>query len=106
MSCNASLSQFCVENPDRSDLCFPASFNRWDYVYGLWALFHGLLCTVGNLWTLLVIPYAALRQRFNPHQGWIVHAFLLNLALADLLHCALSIPWVALTYMKQGWFWG
>ena len=44
--------------------------------------------------------------RFNLHLHWTTTIFILNLALADFLYCAVNLPLYALQYLHQRWIWG
>ena len=38
--------------------------------------------------------------------SWKTTIFVLNLAFADLLYCSICLPFRAVQYIYQGWFWG
>ena len=44
--------------------------------------------------------------RFNLHLHWTTTIFILNLAFADSLYCAINLPLYAMQYLKQRWTWG
>ena len=44
--------------------------------------------------------------RFNLHLQWNSTVFVLNLAFADLLYCAIHLPVYALNYFHHTWDWG
>ena len=44
--------------------------------------------------------------RFGLHLQWSSTVFVLNLAFADLLYCAIELPVIAIHYLHQTWDWG
>ena len=73
---------------------------------GIWCIVNAVLGICGNLLTILAIPYAAKRQKFNLHRNWPLTIFILNLAVADLLYSSINLPLYAQQYLKKGWFGG
>ena len=67
---------------------------------------NAILGFSGNLLTILAIPYAAKKQKFNLHRNWPLTIFILNLAIADFLYSSINLPLYALQYIYKGWFWG
>ena len=109
-SCNGSkyiemFSEFCLQHPEEHQ-CFPQSMQYLSDFAGIWCIINAVLGFSGNLLTLLAIPYAAKRQKFNLHQNWPLTIFILNLAVADLLYSSINLPLYALQYLKKGWFGG
>ena len=47
-----------------------------------------------------------LHCRFNLHLHWTTTIFILNLAFADSLYCAINLPLYAMQYLKKRWIWG
>lgn len=45
-------------------------------------------------------------KRFNLHLHWTTTIFILNLAFADLLYCAINLPLYAVQYLQQRWIFG
>ena len=58
-----------------------------------------IIGSVGNLMTLLAIPWAIHKKKLGFHKTpWkFTHIFIVNLALADFLYCTTSLPLYSLT---------
>ena len=109
-SCNdtkyiAILSEICLEYPQHSQ-CFPQEMQNISIPAGIWCIVNAILGFSGNLLTILAIPYAAKRQKFNLHRNWPLTIFILNLAVADFLYSSINLPLYALQYFNKGWFLG
>ena len=52
------------------------------------------------------IPFSISYYRFGLHLQWSSTVFVLNLAFADLLYCAIELPVIAIHYLHQTWDWG
>ena len=50
--------------------------------------------------------FFSLHYRFNLHLHWTTTIFILNLAFADSLYCAINLPLYAMQYLKMRWIWG
>ena len=59
---------------------------------------NSILGFSGNLLTILAIPYAAKKKKFNLHRNWPLTIFILNLAIADFLYSSINLPLYALQY--------
>ena len=46
------------------------------------------------------------QNRFGLHKSWPTTIFVLNLAVADLLYCTITVPLTALQFFDKGWRWG
>ena len=92
-----NLSHHCLIDPDFSPDCFPDEF-EWSagvtIAEGIWCILNAVIGFFGNLLTLLAIPYAAHKNKFNLQRGWTSTKFVLNLAVADFLHCTFSFPFI------------
>ncbi len=70
IDCNGTENVFtlrltCTEGPTAPANCFPVKISLTFRTFaGTWAIFIGLTGILGNMLTLLAIPYAAKRQRF------------------------------------------
>ena len=64
VSCNGSFleefSDFCL-NPNNSfaSQCFPSENDGLRFAAGVWSIIFGIVGFVGNLLTIIAIPYAA-----------------------------------------------
>ena len=60
-----------------------------------------IIGSVGNLMTILAIPWAIHRKKLGFHKTpWkFTHIFIVNLALADFLYCTTSLPLYSLTVL-------
>ena len=97
------MSQFCV-NGSASDLneedwiriCFPTYHVQNDVghkIAGVWGLLVMIIGIVGNLLTLIAVPYAKWKRRHDFHlQFWTTHIWVLHLALAELIWCVIPLP--------------
>ena len=109
-SCNGSkyiqmFSDFCLQHPEEFQ-CFPQQMRDISVFAGIWSIVNAVLGICGNLLTILAIPYAAKRQKFNLHRNWPLTIFILNLAVADFLYSSINLPLYALQYLNKGWLWG
>lgn len=83
--------------------CFPIHLSQLNVVLGVWVIVIGGLCIIGNLFTLLAIPYASSRKKFDIHNQWPITNYILSLALADFLYCLIETPVAALIlFHKKG----
>jgi hypothetical protein len=77
----------------RSDNCVPDSINSSKTIFIVNIVLVIIIGTIGNLLTLLAVPYARLyySHRF-PRLSSPLTVLLLHLALCDLLYCLLGLP--------------
>ena len=99
------FSEFCLQHPEELQ-CFPQSMQHLSDFAGIWCIVNAVLGFSGNLLTILAIPYAAKRQKFNLHRNWPLTIFILNLAVADLLFVIFCIPFTATDYVLNEWLFG
>ena len=99
------FSDFCLEYPKEKQ-CFPQQMRGMSVAAGVWCIMNAILGFSGNLLTILAIPYAAKKKKFNLHRNWPLTIFILNLAIADFLYSSINLPLYALQYLHEGWFWG
>ena len=100
-----NISENCLIFPNDT-ICFPSQFASIGDITGVWCFANAIVGSTGNLLTMIAIPYAAKRRKFNLHRNWITTIFVINLAFADFLYCTVNLPLYALNYLNQGWFWG
>ena len=113
------LSHFCL-NGSFSDLsvmewnlrCFPTyqEYVELRRATGIWCLFTFILGILGNLLTLVAVPYAKWRHRHGFHRTfWTTDIWILHLALCDLLFCIVGAPHYFIPYLGfryvQGFGW-
>ena len=55
-------SDYCL-NVVFLDACYPLKHYDFNFVLGIWCVFLGLIGFVGNLLTILAIPYAAKKKK-------------------------------------------
>ena len=63
------MSNFCMNSWDLGkdeevEGCVPNYVQDFGYVIGCWYLMNSIIGAIGNLCTLVAIPYAAKRKRF------------------------------------------
>ena len=69
-------------------------------ITGFWSLFNFIAGTVGNLLTLIAIPYAARKRRYNFHRTfWKTDVWILHLAFCDLVFCIFCAPHYFIPYL-------
>ena len=100
--CQLELSSACLlPRNDPSLECFPHQPGLARFA-GAWCAANAAFGSIGNMLTLLAIPYAIRRRRFGL-RFHCTHIFVINLALADFLYCALNLPTYAMQYLAEGW---
>ena len=69
-------------------------------ITGIWSLFNFIAGTVGNLLTLIAIPYAARKRRYNFQSTfWRTDVWILHLAFCDLSFCIFCAPHYFIPYL-------
>ena len=64
-SCLQNISKICVEEPYTEEYpCYPDYLKKVGTYFGIWCLFISFLGMIGNLLTMLAIPYAANRKKY------------------------------------------
>ena len=97
------MSHYCVNGSashlsqnDWNKLCFPtydAQNGLGQKIAGIWGLLVMIIGIVGNLLTLVAVPYAKWKRRHDFHlQFWNTHIWVLHLALAELIWCVIPLP--------------
>ena len=67
---------------------------------GFWSLFNFIAGTIGNLMTLIAIPYATRKRRYNfQNTFWKTDIWILHLAFCDLVFCILCAPHYFIPYL-------
>ena len=126
------MSNFCINSwnlrkDEEVEGCVPKYVQDFGYVIGCWYLINSIIGAIGNLCTLVAIPYAAKRKRFNfllwfsnsfityfknPvirfhfHDKWSSTYFILNLAFVDLVLSVVFLPIQAHQLIVRKWPWG
>ena len=107
---NGSFSHLNISEWNR--YCFPyfdenVGLRR---VTGVWAVFIFLFGAIGNILTLVAIPYAKWKQKHGFHKTfWTTDIWVLHLCLCDLIFCLFCswhyiIPYLGLRYPQgNGW---
>ena len=99
----------CVPNMDRlgvSDanrkLFYPLRISL-----GIWCIFAAVVGILGNILTLLALPFARSNRRHRVDEIWNTSTiFILHLAVVDLMFCIISIPSFSIAFLSQGWEYG
>ena len=74
---------------------------------GSWGVFNFIIGVFGNLLTLVAIPYASRRKRYQLHNNWNTSTvFILNLAVFDLGFCIFGMPQEILLNLGIPWTFG
>ena len=97
---NGSLSHLDIE--DWNKICFPTYLENVPLrrSTGAWSLFNFLVGIMGNLLTLLSIPYAKSKRRYDFHLTfWETDVWVLNLALCDLIFSMFCAPHYFIPYL-------
>ena len=97
---NGSLSELSLDK--WNEICFPThmEYTGLRIATGLWALFNFFVGTIGNSFTLLAIPYAKSKHRYEMESSfWMTDVWILNLALCDLLFCIFCLPQYFIPYL-------
>ena len=97
---NGSLSHLNIE--DWNEICFPTSLENVPLrrMTGVWSLFNFLVGIMGNLLTLLSIPYAKSKRRYDFHRTfWVNDVWVLHLALCDLIFSTFCAPHYFIPYL-------
>lgn len=67
---------------------------------GFWSLFNFVAGTIGNLLTLVAIPYATRKRRYNfQNTFWKTDIWILHLAFCDLVFCLFCAPHYFIPYL-------
>ena len=101
------MSKLCLDawyNGQDLEGCFPNT--TIGTIASIWNLINGCVGFTGNLLTLLAIPYAGRKKKFNLHNNWSTTGFILNLAFSDMLYCACCMSINTILYMRKRWDWG
>ena len=106
-----NMSEYCLTawetGSNLTDGCFQDAFgNIGGIIYSIWCFTNALVGFTGNILTLIAIPYAAKKKRFNLHINWSTTAFILNLAFADILYCVFNLSILSSVYLRKRWDWG
>ncbi len=73
------------------DKCYPLA-ESGSVAAAVWCMANAVIGFSGNLLTLLAIPAARRRKKFGFHDADYALPSILNLALADMLYCAINLP--------------
>lgn len=103
------LSQACVNGSFKelsldewNERCFPTHLENLGLrtATGLWALFNFLVGSFGNVLTLMAIPYAKSKRKYEIETSfWMTDVWILNLAFCDLLFCIFCLPQYFIPYL-------
>ena len=91
------MSNFCLSKWDLEDFngteeCYPI-FSELTKVSTITiCIISGIIGICGNSLTLLAIPYATRKKKFNFNSNWPTTDFILNLAFSDLIYCLYNHP--------------
>ena len=67
---------------------------------GFWSLFNFIAGIIGNLLTLVAIPYATRKRRYNfQNTFWKTDIWILHLAFCDLVFCIFCAPHYFIPYL-------
>ena len=92
--------------------CFPTYQENLELrrITGVWCMLTFILGILGNVLTLVAIPYAKWKHRYEFHRTfWTTDVWILHLALCDLLFCIVGAPHYFIPYLGfrylQGFGW-
>ena len=57
------LSDYCLQFPNDTQTCFPDEFGSIGILTGIWCITNAFVGCLGNLLTILAIPFAAKRRQ-------------------------------------------
>ena len=97
------MSHYCVNGSaahlsleEWNKLCFPTHNDAGGagrVLAGVWALFNMIIGSFGNALTLVAIPYAKWKRRYEFHQNfYTTHIWVLHLAFCELIWCLFPLP--------------
>ena len=100
------LNQLCTLSSNATKYeCFKFYNNITDIarqISGGWLILVGTVGILGNLATLLTIPYAAKRKRHGLHKNYLTTTiFILHFSCVDLLHCLFMVVPQGLLYSSN-----
>ena len=115
----SQLSHICLNGsffdlplPEWNSRCFPTYLENVELrrATGIWCLITFILGILGNLLTIVAIPYAKWKHRYEFHRTfWTTDVWILHLALCDLLFCVVGAPHYFIPYLgfkyPQGYGW-
>ena len=59
-----NISDICLKHPDKfPENCFPKELNELSIAVGIWCTINAIIGFLGNLLTILAIPYAAKKNK-------------------------------------------
>ena len=104
LSCNTTYEKFwlsyqCTNGSDTAEFeCYNDYYteNQAAYLFrtglGVWLIIVGVLGTLGNLVTLVILPFSAKRKKFGLEQNFQTNTiYLLHMCFIDLCNCMLYI---------------
>ena len=107
---NGTLSEIGLDEWNKR--CFPTHMENKGLRMstGIWSLFNFVVGFLGNLLTLMAIPYAKWKHRYDFHKTfWTTDIWILNLALCDLIFSIFCAPQYFIPYLgfryPQGYGW-
>ncbi len=105
MICNEStlilMSDLCLHDFETvKDECGKIDRNLI-HISGVWCVVNSVIGMSGNLLTILAIPFCAREKKFNLHINWTNTFYIVNLALADFIYCAIDLPLYAVQYLSS-----
>ena len=102
------MSNFCLTKWELGEVngtedCYP-TFSKLTKVSTLTiCIINAIIGISGNSLTLLAIPYAMKKKKFNFNSNWPTTDFILNLAFCDLMYCLFNHPTWCLQYLSTSW---
>ena len=97
---NGSFSHLSLEQ--WNDRCFPTHNENFVLrrITGFWSLFNFIAGLFGNLLTLVAIPYAKWKHRYDFHSTfWTTDIWILHLAFCDLIFSIFCAPHYFIPYL-------
>ena len=102
---NATAFMTFMKNRDK--VYNPFKLASHNIYTGIWGAFNFLIGILGNLLTLIAIPYAAKTKKHDLHLHWYTSTiYILNLAIFDLGFCIFGMPTDILSNLGIGWPFG
>ena len=91
----------------QKDVYNPYQLASHNIYTGIWGSINFVVGVLGNILTLVAIPYASNKRRHELHKNWYTSTiFILNLAVFDLGFCIFGMTHDVLFNLGIGWPFG
>ena len=91
---NGSLSHLSTDQ--WKDLCLPYYKDEvgFDKIAGTFGVLTFIVGVIGNLFTLVAVPFAKYKHRHDFHRSfWTTDIWIVHLAFCDIIWCVLTLPY-------------